>query len=153
MGYKAEILRFPDQRFSVLAQCNLGSINPTALAQQAAEVYLGDKMGPKPERTVAAAPRRNLLVEQMGAPAVDLSAFAGSYHSDEVDATYRLSLDNGRLLLNGHHIPAELLVPAGPDTFRAGPLTLHFERSTPGGLASSFTVEAGRVRNIRFVRQ
>jgi len=43
------------------------------------------------------------------------------------------------------------LVTARADTFRAGTLLLQFTRDASGRMAS-FTVEAGRVRNIVFTR-
>jgi len=153
MGYKAEILRFPDQHFSVLATCNLGSINPGPLAEQVAEVYLGSKMGPEPTRQVAG--RRSRDVTQAAAPTLgagELAAYAGDYHSDEVDATYHIAVSDGGLVLSAHHVPTQKLVATDTDTFRAGNgLTLHFERVSGG--AAAFTIEAGRVRNIRFVRR
>ena len=153
MGYKAEILRFPDQHFSVLATCNLGSINPGPLAEQVAEVYLGSKMGPEPTRQVAG--RRSRDVTQAAAPTLgagELAAYAGDYHSDEVDATYHIAVSDGGLVLSAHHVPSQKLVATDTDTFRAGNgLTLHFERVSGG--AAAFTIEAGRVRNIRFVRR
>ena len=155
MGYKAEILRFPDQHFSVLATCNLGSINPGPLAEQVAEVYLGDKMGPKPSRPVAATRQRD--VTPAGAPALgaaELAAYTGDYYSDEVDATYHVAVTGGSLVFSAHHIPVQPLTPISTDTFRArGGLTLHFERGANAAAATAFTVEAGRVRNIRFVRR
>jgi hypothetical protein len=155
MGYKAEILRFPAQRFSVIATCNLGAINPGPLAQAVADVYLGDRMGPKPERAVATG-RRSNDVRAAGAPAPaasELAPYVGDYYSEEVDATYRVALSNDRLVLSARHLPSEALVPAGRDTFRAGQLTLRFERGEASAAPSAFTVEAGRVRNIRFKRR
>ena len=153
MGYKAEILRFPDQHFSVLETCNLGSINPGPLAEQVAEVYIGSKMGPKQPR-LGASRRRD--VTQAATPslgATELAAYAGDYYSEEVDATYRVAVVDGGLVFSARHIPTQKLTPVDADTFRApGGLTLHFERSG-AGQPSAFTVEAGRVRNIRFVRR
>ncbi|HKN65765.1 MAG TPA: serine hydrolase [Gemmatimonadaceae bacterium] len=152
MGYKAEILRFPDQHFSVLETCNLGSINPGPLAEQVAEVYLGPKMGPKPERQVADRRSRDVALAAQLNPA-ELAVYTGDYYSDEVDATYHLAVENGALFLSGRHIAAQKLVSAGPDVFRTGNgLTLHFERSGTDRPAA-FSVEAGRVRNIRFARR
>jgi hypothetical protein len=152
MGYKAEIVRFPDQHFSVLATCNLGSINPQSLAEQVAEVYLGSKMGAKPERQMAARRNRDVaLAAQLSA--AELAAYTGDYYSDEVDATYHVALVDGSLVVTAHHIPAQKLEATNPDVFRTSTgLTLHFERA---GAAppSAFTIEAGRVRNIRFVRR
>lgn len=45
-GFKTQLMRFPEQRFSVAVLCNLSSINPTALAKQVADLYLADKMKP-----------------------------------------------------------------------------------------------------------
>src|SRR5262245_44798546 len=39
-GYRAELARFPDQKFSVACLCNLGSTNPSALAMKVADLYL-----------------------------------------------------------------------------------------------------------------
>ena len=39
-GYRAELLRFPNQRFSVAVLCNLGSIDPSALARRVADIHL-----------------------------------------------------------------------------------------------------------------
>ena len=41
VGYRAQILRFPQQKFSVACLCNLAESNPSRLAQQVADVYLG----------------------------------------------------------------------------------------------------------------
>jgi hypothetical protein len=46
------------------------------------------------------------------------------------------------------------LTATAVDSFHsAAGLTLHFERSAAGAAPSAFTVEAGRVRNIRFARR
>jgi CubicO group peptidase (beta-lactamase class C family) len=39
-GYRTAIVRFPDQRFSVICLCNLASANPEAKARQVADLYL-----------------------------------------------------------------------------------------------------------------
>jgi CubicO group peptidase (beta-lactamase class C family) len=154
MGYKAHIYRFPDQHFTVLETCNLGSINPGPLAQAVAEVYLGDKMGPKPQRTASAAPRRPTADTAMAvSTSYDYAGLVGDYYSDEVDATYHVTYRDGRLSYAGHHIPMQVLVPIGPDTFRAGDLTVRFERSAPNAAATAFTIGAGRALNFRFQRR
>ena len=152
MGYKAEILRFPDQHFSVLATCNLGSINPGPLAEQVAEVYLGPKMGLKPERQVADRRSRAVALEAQLNPA-ELAVYAGDYYANEVDATYHLAVESGALVLSARHVAAQKLVSTAPETFRSdNGLTLRFER-TGTERPTAFTIEAGRVRNIRFVRR
>ena len=150
MGYKAHVYRFPDQHFTVLETCNLGSINPGPLAQAVAEVYLGDKMGPKPPSPQRAARTDTAFAAETN---VDYQGLAGDYYSEEVDATYRVTYRDGKLSYSGHHIPTQVLVPTGPDTFRAGDLTVRFERSAPGATATAFTNGAGRALNFRFQRR
>jgi CubicO group peptidase (beta-lactamase class C family) len=155
MGYKAHIYRFPDQHFTVLETCNLGSIDTGPLAQAVAEVYLGDKMGPKQERAVAAVPGRRPASDSAtpaGASA-DYANLAGDYYSEEVDATYHVVYRDGRLSYSAHHVPTQALVPVGPDTFRGGDLTIRFERSAPGAAATGFTIGAGRATGFRFRRR
>jgi hypothetical protein len=152
MGYKAEILRFPDQHFSVLATCNLGSINPGPLAEQVADVYLGAKMGTKPERQVAARRPRDVALASQLSPA-ELALYTGDYYSDEVDATYHIAIDNGSLVLSGRHVATQKLASMAPDVFSTpSGMALHFVRAG-SDKPTAFTIEAGRVRNIRFVRR
>lgn len=153
MGYKAHIYRFPDQHFTVLETCNLGAIDTGPLAEAVAEVYLGDKLGPKPARVASNAAARQPVVDMSAGPGTDYSNLAGNYYSEEVDATYRVAYRDGRLSYSGHHIPTQVLVLVGPDTFRAGELTVRFERSAPGAAATAFTIGAGRALNFRFQRR
>ncbi len=44
VGFRAEMIRFPEQRFSVIVLANLGSINPSRLARDVADIYLEDVM-------------------------------------------------------------------------------------------------------------
>jgi len=57
-----------------------------------------------------------------------LSGLTGDYHSDELQATYKLSLVNGALKLkNGDH-PAVNLNPVAANEFQAGDLgTVEFQ--------------------------
>jgi hypothetical protein len=152
MGYKAHIYRFPDQHFTVLETCNFGPINTGPLAEAVAEVYLGDKMGPKAQRTTAAA-QRPTADTTAPTPSAGYANLAGDYYSEEVDATYRVTWRDGRLTYSGHHVPTQVLVPIGPDTFRAGELIVRFERSAPGAAATGFTIGAGRALGFRFQRR
>lgn len=43
-GYRTAILRFPEQRFSVMCLCNLSSANTNELARKVADVYLQDSL-------------------------------------------------------------------------------------------------------------
>jgi CubicO group peptidase (beta-lactamase class C family) len=45
-GYRATLIRFPEQRFSIACFCNLASMEPGKLARQVADLYLRDVMQP-----------------------------------------------------------------------------------------------------------
>ena len=156
MGYKAHILRFPDQRFSVIETCNLGTIEPGPIARQIAEMYIGDRMTQPAVAAAARRPRSSPTTASLDA--AEASRLAGDYYSDELDVTYRLVPVDGGLVLRRPNSPSAKLQAAGPDTYLAAgdampsQLALHFDR-TGNAPPQSFTVEAGRVTNIRFRRR
>jgi CubicO group peptidase (beta-lactamase class C family) len=47
VGFRAEMLRFPEQHFSVVVLCNLFDVSATRLAQQVADLYLADEFPPE----------------------------------------------------------------------------------------------------------
>lgn len=48
-GYRAMLMRFPEQHFSVICLSNLGSFNPTRVAYQVADIFLADQFKPEPK--------------------------------------------------------------------------------------------------------
>jgi CubicO group peptidase (beta-lactamase class C family) len=154
MGFRAELLRFPDQRLTTLVLCNLATIAPAGLAERVAAVYLGSVMQPVVAAAGGGGARGGGAGERQrlaqAGTIVDAAAYTGTYRSEEVQAEYTLrAADGGLVLERPARAPAPLI--ATGDGFRAGNLTLRFMRDA-AGRASAFTVEAGRVRNIRFDR-
>ncbi len=49
-AYRADILRFPDQHFSVVVLANAEDVNPTALSFKIADIYLEDRLQPTPDK-------------------------------------------------------------------------------------------------------
>ncbi len=150
-GYRTEILRFPEQRFTVVCLCNLSSANPAGLSRRVADVYLKTDL---PLYTDSARP---VVAPPTGAgfanlSAAALAAYAGAYKSSELDATYKLSVDNGGLMLRTNWNPPRRLNPTVHDEFSAGGgMTLVFRRDANDRI-SGFDVFAGRVRNVGFER-
>ena len=44
VGFRAEMIRFPEQKFSVIVLANLGVINPSRLARKVADLFLAEKL-------------------------------------------------------------------------------------------------------------
>jgi YD repeat-containing protein len=90
-GYKADLLRFPDQHFSVALLCNLASINPSLLTRRIADIYLASSFsaGSRPAAVPALSP-------QPGSE--QLKKWAGLYvNPDESDRIARVRLGGGNL--------------------------------------------------------
>jgi CubicO group peptidase (beta-lactamase class C family) len=153
VGYRAQLTRFPDQHVSIAVLCNLASITTAPLARRVADIVLGDRLtGPA---TSGAAPG---VTTAPAAPPVkpvpDLSIYAGRFYSEEVDATFTVTAKSDQLFAQRETEPKPLVLQAqGADQFRfTGGMVVRFIRNA-SGTVESLAVDAGRVRNIRFVRR
>lgn len=79
-----------------------------------------------------------------------LAGYGGSYWSAELQAIYRLAVENGSLMLRiNWNLPLEL-APLVRDEFENDELgTLVFQRDAAGRV-SGLSVFAGRIRNLVF---
>jgi CubicO group peptidase (beta-lactamase class C family) len=125
-GYRTELLRFPQQKFSVIALCNQGTSAPRNLANEVADLYLAGQFPADQSAGSPAATREH----------VDPQPFVGTYRSEESHAVYTLSALDGDLALFGQHLKS---TSANHFAFPGGP-ELRFESS--GGNGMSFTLES-----------
>lgn len=151
MGFRAHLLRFPDQHFSVITLCNVGTANAARLSQQVADLYLAERFTAGSEPTRPESPERE-GVRTIALSEAELRGYAGEYHSRELKADYSLAMRAGELYLRRPAAEDERLQPTGRDTFRAGRFELTFRRDAQGQPAG-FDLGAGRVRSIRFERR
>ncbi len=150
-GYRAHLLRFPKQHLSVVALCNLGSIGPGLLVRQVADVVIGDAFTESPQAPQSSSgngPSTAQRTVEAASPA-RLEEYAGTYQSNEIDATFTVSVRDNALWVRRDEGESERLVPAAGDTYRAFDVTIRFERA---GGPVTLVVDAGRVRDIRFER-
>jgi CubicO group peptidase (beta-lactamase class C family) len=92
-------------------------------------------------------------VEAMAPTKEQLAEYTGSYYSEELDTIYKLRLENDKLFVVTKSGPHRPLLPTFRDGFTllAGTRFL-FSRDAQGRVAS-FVVQAGRLRNLRFIKQ
>ena len=114
VGFKAQLLRFPEQRFSVICLCNDESANPTALALQIADLYLADQFETTPKRPVVVAHRD----EDPTAPAAEFAAKEGLYREPVTHAIARVTAGGPGLLVD-QGWERSAYAPIGHDTFRS----------------------------------
>lgn len=92
-GYRSMLLRFPDQRFSVIILSNLSSFNTTKLAQQIADIYLAEFMKEKAEARPAD------QIKPFPVTTEKLKEKAGSYINRKTGDVGKILLSDGRLTM------------------------------------------------------
>ena len=137
-GFRAELIRFPDQKFSVATLCNVASSNPSLLARSVAAIYLADRMSPapafvaRPVDASAATPIAERPVVTL-TPA-ELQQWAGNYASVANGSPRVLVVEGDRLVTVGQN--RYVLTPHSATEFsttvNGNAVLLRFERGTEG---------------------
>jgi CubicO group peptidase (beta-lactamase class C family) len=162
-GYRAELLRFPEQHFSVACLCNLGTANPSKRAHEVADIYLASSLKPKQEKKKEGEESRKKK-DSIKLTEEQIQAYTGDYWSEELGVAYRLGVADGKLKvlkvmdaagfprLNGSS--QDGLRATGMDEFEAvgTPATIHFKRDDRGAV-KQFILDAGRTKGMIFVRR
>ena len=88
-GYRTHYLRFPDQRFSVIIFCNLGTMIPGQLTRQVADLYLADSFSLPAEEPA----------EPITLSAEELQQYAGTYYDLITQSSRVFEIKDGKLQL------------------------------------------------------
>ncbi len=83
--------------------------------------------------------------------AAQLAEYAGDYRNEEVEATHTWRLEAGRLAVYSNDRRVGVLEPTYKDGFTRAGSVIDMERDASGRI-TGFQVEAGRVRQLKFVR-
>src|SRR5262245_25548831 len=151
MGFRTEMIRFPEQRFTSICLCNVGSANPSALARQMADIYLADQLKPA-EAKSNSSPKAPGPPQTVTLTAERLTEYTGVYYSEELDATYRLDVGQGNLFLQARNAPRAILSSNTRDEFLRMGSTLKFVRNDQRQI-TGFVLNGGRSTGIQFVRK
>ncbi len=120
-GYKAEFLRLPDDRLTVIVLANASRVEATGIAERIADVYLGES-GEEPAPPSAP-------------PLAEFRAFAGAYHDPASHRTWVLTQKDDHVKAVTLGTPPIRLRPAGPRLLRSTgtPVTSDFRFEEGGG--------------------
>jgi hypothetical protein len=131
MGFRAELQRFPDQRFSVATLCNVANSTPTALARSVAAIYLDDKLAPVPVTTSAAlAPRAVVTLTN-----AEMQQWVGNYVSTANGSPRVIVIEGDKLVATVGQTRVELTPHSATEfttTVGANAVLLRFERRPEG---------------------
>ncbi len=128
MGYRSQMIRFPEQRFSVICLANLSSFNPTRLVKRIADIYLARVFTEPGEEPAPGGPA---LAEPLPAAPADK---AGFYYEAKSGDIWELMVRDGKLWAEAFGLTF-WLVPAGPGCYRSvdrPAVTVEFEPRSPG---------------------
>jgi CubicO group peptidase (beta-lactamase class C family) len=94
-GYRAEMLRFPEQRFSVICLANVSNLNAAKLARQVADIYLADQLKPDDAKKSLSPilPSQFIKLSEQ-----ELAANTGSYRDPLTNDFWRVSSAEGNLV-------------------------------------------------------
>ena len=139
-------MRFPQQRFSVVAFCNLSSADPMRRVRRVADLYLEElypeKAGKEKSANQSAKPPKPYKID----PAI-VSELAGRYYSSELDAVYEFEAIAGALILKASKTwERTALLPIAERGFTGEGKTFTFD-------SDGVTLDAGRVAGIRFSKE
>ena len=127
-GYRAQILSFPEQKFTVIALSNNSAIFPSVIVNKLADIYLEGQLKPDvpSQKRVA-----ETLPPAIALPEKEALRYAGIYANPETGKVFKLSLKDGKLINSGllsNEIPVmpisenRLLLVAGTDVTELNPV-------------------------------
>jgi len=145
VGYQAQYMQFPGQKFTIAILSNLSNFPTGRIASQIADIYLVDlfKESPSPRQR-----RRREIPESISLPVSQLKEYVGKYYSDELDFTYTFKVENKSLILELRET-VYTLSPYAVDSFGWRGRKLDFNRDKENKI-TGFTLEEGIVRNMKF---
>jgi hypothetical protein len=133
VGFKAEFLRYPERRVSVIVLCNRRDAVPRRIARELAAVEipgLGTEREAAPAASTPGAPAPVAAIDPD-----DLPRWTGEFYSEEIDATWRVVAREGRLVLERRGAEPQELAPVSKNVFHAKNVgDLAFEPGSAGAL-------------------
>lgn len=135
-GFRASLIRFPEEKFSIICLSNLSTFNPAAISYKIADIYLADKFKEEIKKEKPQEIRAFPLSER------ELREKCGNYKEIKFGLWLILSLEKEKLKAQIGRQEL-LLTPVSQNTFQAwlgdSPITLEFSRDEKGQIKAQLT--------------
>jgi CubicO group peptidase (beta-lactamase class C family) len=161
-GFRTQLIRFLEPGLSIAIASNTDYANTSRLANQVADYYLADQLGPKGDSPRSdRSDRRQRGAAPTTSPSLtadQLQQLTGDFFAPELDATYRFAVEDGGLVVRIEQEPPLSVTPVADDKlaikFRSGPsrATLQLDRNDAGRV-TGFRLSSGSERGIVFARR
>ena len=109
VGFRAEMIRFPEQKLSVVCLANLGTINPSRLCNQIANIYFSDLFKEDPQEKQTSETNAINLSEE------ELKNKVGNYEDKESGVTATITFQRGRLYIEAFGDKFPLIVESNSE--------------------------------------
>lgn len=149
MGFRAELLRFPEPGIAAAALCNVGSSEPSALLHAVADVMLADQLQASPKVVPDLQANADATSEAIAkAPSFEPDRYTGTYYGQEQALLRRIEHRDGKLWYVRDGGEDSELAYEGDDRFRMlhvpVPAILQFGHDKDGQRRMTFETGAQR---------
>ena len=152
-SYRSYLLRFPEQKLSVIILGNVTPIPINELSYGIADVLLEKQLTPLSPADKMTNTANPLNEEQNDFPVDNINQYAGAFYSEELDVTYIFTSKDSQLYCSIKSKHPLALHARSQDLFLMDDGTeLKFERNRKNKI-SGFSVNAGRVTDLKFRRK
>jgi CubicO group peptidase (beta-lactamase class C family) len=123
-GYRSQLIRFPGQKFSVICLANLGSINPTRMAREVADIYLEDQFKEKTGKTAPGSPAKPKFIKLPGSA---LKQKSGAYRALKTGRIWKIKVKEKKLEIKSSSGFVFHASPLSPTEFQSvdAPVDIH----------------------------
>jgi hypothetical protein len=147
-------MRFPDQRFSIVILANQGPFPDYEIASDIAILYLKDLIKePLDKKQRTSRDREDRTSSKKIQPTSEqLMEYAGSYYSEELDATYTIYSVAKKLIMRVGRYYTTSIACVKPDEFIWSFRNIDFNRNQSGEI-SGFLLHEGPIRDLKFKKR
>ena len=143
-GYRAMLTYVPEHGMAIVMKANFAGFNAETFTQKVLQILFPEEQKPSAGASPAQGATKPAEIQLS---AEQLATYAGTYFCPELEAYYRIRVEDGRLVLNQRRLGDFILKPAETDRFETlSGFNLQFERdkkSKPTGF---------RISNSRVLR-
>ena len=150
-GYRAQLIRFPEEKTSIVILANREDSNPTEKSLQIADIILknefSEELQKKKESTVQN--NKNKSKKLFHDKSINnLKDYTGRFFSKELDFNYFITLEDRKLKVEIANYKPQNLTKFDTDIFTIDNGLIHFKRKNK--VIVGFELDAGRVTNLKF---
>lgn len=145
VGFRADLLRFPEQRLSIAIFANRGDANPSGKANQVADIMLKESF--IDTKNVSQNPNEIKEKPFINLSANELENFTGHYWNDAGSYARRIYVKNDTLRYYRSETNESALVPLSKNEFKmvnvGGNVLVKFDKNDQGNHTMSFIANGG----------